>query len=398
MKIIPSNLSCVLIMVGLVCGNSSFAARTDALEAGTDVLEAGGIYPTVSVAEVPSSVPPAEEGPAVPTTSAVPGGPGVPRLDADPAEVEGFLASLESVGDGGQYAKEQARSKLYEHATTFGNLSAVKALAIAAERGDFMAQGYLCISITYYNYFNEDIERARVLALKCIDKIRAEVSKNNPYAQWILGKMYERGILLTNSYGLLHYVLDCIIGTEKERRGKEARRLYQLSTDQGYVPAQFSLGEWRKAAEQGLAEAQCELAFQYLNGMDVAEDADPDYARAAFWFRKAADQGLAEAQYKLAYMYENGRGVPKDEEKAAFWRDTAVARNAPNPYCLGWMYENGVGVDKDKARAIFWYSDVEMRQYPGAIEALSRLQSASSADGRASSAASVATGIIAGGQ
>jgi TPR repeat protein len=402
MKIIPSNLRCVLILVGLVYGSSSFAATTDA-------LEAGGIYPTVPVAEVTSSVPPAEEGPAVPTTIAVPGGPGVPRLDADPAEVEGFLASLESVGDGGQYAKEQARSKLYEHATTFGNLSAVKALAIAAERGDFMAQGYLCI--TFGRYLGEDIKRAGVSALKCIDKIRAEVSRDNPYAQWILGKMYESGIVLTTSYGILDHILGCIIGKEEQRRLTETSRLYQLSAAKGYVHAQFSLGEmyyygigmamdklqgvawWRKAADLGFAEAQFELGDWYENG--AAEVVAIDHAQAAFWYRKAAEQYR---QSNLTCRHENGTGEPNGESQAAFWRakaEASAARSSPTEYCLGWMYENAAGIDRDEKQAIFWYEKAEKEGYAGAIEALSRLRPPSSRTGGSASSvvASAATGV-----
>ena len=33
-----------------------------------------------------------------------------------------------------------------------------------------------------------------------------------------------------------------------------------------------------------------------------------DYAEAAKWYRKAAEQGYAEAQYFLAFMYSLGRG------------------------------------------------------------------------------------------
>jgi hypothetical protein len=41
-----------------------------------------------------------------------------------------------------------------------------------------------------------------------------------------------------------------------------------------------------------------------------------DYRQAADWYRKAAEQGLAEAQYGLGFLYHNGNGVPKDETQA----------------------------------------------------------------------------------
>jgi uncharacterized protein len=43
------------------------------------------------------------------------------------------------------------------------------------------------------------------------------------------------------------------------------------------------------------------------------------------WFRKAADQGYAEAQYNLGLMYEDGRGVPQDHAEAVKWWGKAAA-------------------------------------------------------------------------
>ena len=37
------------------------------------------------------------------------------------------------------------------------------------------------------------------------------------------------------------------------------------------------------------------------------------------WYRKAADQGFAEAQTNLGVMYGTGRGVVKDEVEAYKW-------------------------------------------------------------------------------
>ena len=44
-----------------------------------------------------------------------------------------------------------------------------------------------------------------------------------------------------------------------------------------------------------------------------------DYAEAARWFRKAADQGLAEAQFNLGIMYDGGQGVAQDYAEAVRW-------------------------------------------------------------------------------
>ena len=56
---------------------------------------------------------------------------------------------------------------------------------------------------------------------------------------------------------------------------------------------------YRKAAEQGLATAQCNLGWCYDNGRGVTQN----YAEAAKWYRKAAEQGYAHAQFNLGYYY-----------------------------------------------------------------------------------------------
>ena len=53
----------------------------------------------------------------------------------------------------------------------------------------------------------------------------------------------------------------------------------------------------------------------YDYGRGVAKD----YAEAVRWYRKAAEQGNANAQYNLGLMYEEGLGVAKDGAEAMRW-------------------------------------------------------------------------------
>ena len=57
--------------------------------------------------------------------------------------------------------------------------------------------------------------------------------------------------------------------------------------------------KYKKAADQGDAEAQYNLGDAYRLGAGVPED----YEQAVYWYRKAADQGDAEAQFILGVMY-----------------------------------------------------------------------------------------------
>ena len=72
---------------------------------------------------------------------------------------------------------------------------------------------------------------------------------------------------------------------------------------------------YRKAAEQGYAEAQFVLGVMHTQGQGVPQDAQA----AVKWFRKAAKQGDAEAQFRLSAMYRNGQGVPQDFIRAHMW-------------------------------------------------------------------------------
>ena len=79
---------------------------------------------------------------------------------------------------------------------------------------------------------------------------------------------------------------------------------------------------FRKAAEQGDAEAQSNLGYAYDTGRGVPQD----YTQAVAWYRKAAEQGEADAQYQLGVMYANGQGVPQDAVSAYMWFNLSAAR------------------------------------------------------------------------
>lgn len=88
--------------------------------------------------------------------------------------------------------------------------------------------------------------------------------------------------------------------------------------------------DWfRKAADQGLADAQTMLGIAYDTGKGVGQD---DVA-AASWYRKAADQGNVHAQSQLGLMYEKGRGVAQDYVAAASWYRKAAERGDPLAQC-----------------------------------------------------------------
>ena len=58
--------------------------------------------------------------------------------------------------------------------------------------------------------------------------------------------------------------------------------------------------------------------------MSWGRGVEQDFALAMKWYRRAADQGLANAQYNVGWLYANAVGIPRDENEAARWYQLAA--------------------------------------------------------------------------
>src|SRR6266581_506625 len=89
-------------------------------------------------------------------------------------------------------------------------------------------------------------------------------------------------------------------------------------------------------AEEGDAIAQATLGELYGTGkVGVTKDAGD----ALKWYRKAAQQGVAEAQYNLGVCYDKGLGVEKDAVEAVNWyRKAADQDHAMAQFNIGSCY------------------------------------------------------------
>lgn len=156
--------------------------------------------------------------------------------------------------------------------------------------------------------------------------------------------------------------------TEAERkllaeiRAKADRGDGQSQFDMGLVFASGRMGvakdegeavKWfRKAAEQGRAEAQNNLAVMLENG----EGTPVDRVESAKWYHKAAEQGIAVAQHALAFRFKTGDGVGRNPTEAVRWYRRAAEQGLEKAQVnLGIMYASGDGVSKDEAEAVRWY-------------------------------------------
>jgi uncharacterized protein len=101
---------------------------------------------------------------------------------------------------------------------------------------------------------------------------------------------------------------------------------------------------YRKAADAGLAPAQCNLGVGYYMG---EWNGKSDFGEAAKWYHRAIDQGNARAMDWLSVLYGSGLGVPEDHVEAAKWERKCKEQrekneNAPSkPVLRGIMLETG---------------------------------------------------------
>lgn len=105
-----------------------------------------------------------------------------------------------------------------------------------------------------------------------------------------------------------------------------------------------------EAALQGEPDAQCALGARYASG----EGGEQDFAKSLEWYTKAAQQGNAKAQWNVAILYARGPGgIAQDAQQAAQWCQQAADQGfAAAQATLGLMYANGQGVEKDVGQAV----------------------------------------------
>ena len=88
------------------------------------------------------------------------------------------------------------------------------------------------------------------------------------------------------------------------------------------------------------------------------------YTEAIKWYKKAADQGLADAQFRLGECFEVGRGCKKDLRESFIRYESAAKKGLPiAEYKIGKFYEEGLVCEKDAAMAVHWYESAAFKNY-----------------------------------
>lgn len=109
---------------------------------------------------------------------------------------------------------------------------------------------------------------------------------------------------------------------------------------------------YKKAAEQGLAEAQFQLGLCYDYGRGVLKN----YTDAMYWYDRASEQGDYKAKNNLACNYADGYGRNQDYFKAInLYKEASLQNSIYAQYNLGTCLLLGYGIEKNPAEAFLWY-------------------------------------------
>jgi hypothetical protein len=99
----------------------------------------------------------------------------------------------------------------------------------------------------------------------------------------------------------------------------------------------------------------------YEKGEGVQKDSE----QAPQWYRKAAEQGHAYAQHNLALMYASGEGLPRNLDESFRWEQKAANQGDPHAqYGLGTLYAKGEGIPQNNNEAFKWIRKAVAQGFP----------------------------------
>ena len=126
----------------------------------------------------------------------------------------------------------------------------------------------------------------------------------------------------------------------------------------------------RLAVAQNESAAQNHLGIMYKNGNSVLQ---PDFKEAKRLFELATEQGNVQARYNLAILYLEGKGVAKDLKKAIAMLQ--ACGDIPEAlFKLGELFQYGIFFKQDFEQAIRYYNKSFELRPPAENELLKREQ------------------------
>ncbi len=204
---------------------------------------------------------------------------------------------------------------------------------------------------------------------------RKAAEAGDPRAQYELGYCYEKAVGVgcdeneafkwyrrsaEGGYAPAQFTL----GYSHQGRGRldydhdEVLKWYGKASDQGYAKAQFNLGCYY---DHGQGESGKLVPGGPTVWTKFGVPRNP--AEALKWYRKAAENGHAQAQYLMGKIYHSGKEVPEDHAQAVMWWRKASEQGHPeSQFNLGVMCFQGHGTDKDYVESAKWFRECAMQK------------------------------------
>jgi uncharacterized protein len=248
------------------------------------------------------------------------------KADAGDASAQWALAKAYETGNGARQNPGQAAA-WYRKAADQGNAKAQNSLGVLYWLGDGV---------------DKDKKEA-------VQWYRKAARQGDASAMFNLGAAYYNGegvAAIDDTLALAWFLLSSEAGNSS---GRDA--------------AQRSIGEHRP---DSFNEACFAIGGMYEKGDDLPKNLD----LASAWYRKAAEQGQAQAQMGLASLSLDA----KNYSEAHHWCEEAAKRKSPGGYyCLGYLFQHGLGVEQNPKTALKWYQDAAGWSNAGAMQALGQM-------------------------
>lgn len=136
----------------------------------------------------------------------------------------------------------------------------------------------------------------------------------------------------------------------------------------------YSFALFSQAANLNYAPSQCKLGACYEYGLLGCE---VDASLSIAWYRKAADQGLAEAELAVSGWFLTGSEgvIDQSDDDAYGWARRAADKGDPmGEFTVGYYTEIGIGTNADIEEAKRWYMLAMSRGNRRAVERLKELK------------------------
>lgn len=146
----------------------------------------------------------------------------------------------------------------------------------------------------------------------------------------------------------------------------EAEKWFNAAAEQAFVPAKFALATLyaqveqhhrsveilQSLADEGIKEAQTNLANLYLMGVGIEKDTQV----AIELLKAAAENGDRLAHYRLGELYYKGQQVVRNPMLARKHTVAAMEQHyLPAYLVMGSLLEHGIGITQDTMRAYCMY-------------------------------------------